>query len=89
MDNKTKATVSLVLGIVSASLAFISIFVMGWLSFIALPAGIVAIVFGVKGKQENGKGLAGFILGIVGTALAGLAVILYTIALITLAAVVA
>ncbi|MBE5819388.1 MAG: DUF4190 domain-containing protein [Clostridiales bacterium] len=36
------------------------------ISFASIPCGILAIIFGLKGKKENSKGMAtaGFILGI-------------------------
>ena len=67
MEEKNKCgfnVASLVLGIISVVFAFF------W--YITYPAGILAIVFGVKGKKKTGSKLAttGMILGIVGLSLA-------------------
>lgn len=54
---------SLILGIVGC------VFFCQW--YIAIPCGIVAIIFGIAGKADAGKGMgtAGLILGIVAVAL--------------------
>lgn len=54
---------SLILGIISISTFFY------W--YAALPAGIIAIIFGIAGRKDAGKGMgiAGIILGIVGLAI--------------------
>lgn len=54
---------SLVLGIVSV------VFCYNW--FVTIVCGALAIIFGINGKQKNGKGMAkaGIILGIVGISL--------------------
>lgn len=68
-SGKGKAVTSLVLGIISCvgTLGFYP----GWI--LSLACGIPAIVFGAMGKQGKKRGLAiaGFVLGIVGTALGG------------------
>ena len=66
-ENKTNKSVmhiaSLVLGIISIVTALF------W--YIALPTGILAIVFGVKSSKKTGSkiGKAGLITGIIGLAL--------------------
>ncbi len=85
MENKNKAhtyaIVTLVLGIVSIALIFF-----GWSAIIGLGCGIVAIVFAKKTKKESSENepmaTAGFICGIIGTALSGLLMILLIITLI-------
>lgn len=62
-NNKNKTTLhiaSLVLGIISI--------VMSLFWYIALPTGILAIIFGVKSVKKTGSkiGKAGFITGIIG-----------------------
>lgn len=65
--NNGKATASLVLGIISI------VFVMGtfYTSWIGLILGILAIILGNKARKETPGGIAtaGFVCGIVGTAL--------------------
>lgn len=63
-DNRKGLSIaSLVLGIVSILL--VSKFI------IAVACGILAIIFGIKGKKRGGKGMAaaGFITGIIGLSL--------------------
>ncbi len=63
-DNRKGLSIaSLVLGIVS--ILFVSKFI------IAVACGVLAIVFGIKGKGRGGKGMAtaGFITGIIGVSL--------------------
>lgn len=66
-----KCTASLVIGIVSLSLVWVT-----WFSFIILIMAIIAIVLGVKGRKAcpvgaSGRGMAtaGLVLGIIGTVL--------------------
>lgn len=64
-QGKGKAVAALILGVVSVALCLY------W--FIALPAGIVAIVLGLQARKQGvapGMALAGLITGIVGTAFA-------------------
>jgi len=73
MENKANgiAVASLVLGIVSI--------VFSWIWFLALPAGIVAIVLGVKARKlggpKAGMATAGLVMGIIGTVLGGIVAI--------------
>lgn len=65
-NNKNKSTMhiaALVLGIISI--------VTCWFWYISLPAGILAIIFGVKSAKRTGSkmGKAGMITGIVGLSL--------------------
>lgn len=73
------AIAALVCGIVSVVFCWF-----GWFSFVALALSIVSIVLGIKGmgvakSRGSGKGLAiaGLVCGIVGAALALIAVISY------------
>ena len=66
MEEKNKNVMhiaSLVLGIISI--------VTCWFWYITLPAGVLAIIFGVKSAQKTGSklGKAGMITGIIGLAL--------------------
>lgn len=72
MENKTNgmAVASLICGIASCAFAFIFV-------WIGLVAGILAIVFSVKGRKvsepgKTGMATAGLVLGIVGTSLSGI-----------------
>ena len=62
-ESKGMSIAALVLGIVSV--VFCSA------GLINISCGVLAIIFGTKGKKKNGKGMAkaGFILGIVGLSL--------------------
>lgn len=61
--NKVLHIAALVLGIISV--------MTGLFWYMALPTGIMAIVFGIKSYRGYGSklGLSGFILGIVGTSI--------------------
>ena len=80
---------AMVLGIVGCVLSFISIFFAGWLSFIGLVLGILAVVFAVKAKKDSGSlsgmGIAGLITGIIAIVLGAICAILYIIALAAIA----
>jgi hypothetical protein len=78
----SKALASMVLGICGA----VSVFLCSWITFglISLVLGILAIVFGVVGKNEirdhpelggSGQAQAGFVLGIITTVLSVLLMI--------------
>ncbi|MDR2865049.1 MAG: DUF4190 domain-containing protein [Spirochaetaceae bacterium] len=74
-------TASLVLGIISIVFSWVPL----W-NYVALAAGIIAIVFGVKSRkvaQINGQGAgipaAGLVLGIVGTVLSGVGALTCTL----------
>ena len=72
MEEKNKNVMhiaSLVLGIISI--------VTCWFWYITLPAGILAIIFGVKSAKKTGSklGKAGMITGIIGLALFSLSYI--------------
>lgn len=73
MENQksTKATASLVLGIIACALPVV-LGIYG--SIIGVVCGIISIIMGVKAKKETTSGIAtaGFILGIIGTVLSGL-----------------
>ena len=63
-DNRKGLSIaSLVLGIVS--ILFVSKFI------IAVACGVLAVIFGIKGKKRGGQGMAtaGFITGIIGLSL--------------------
>lgn len=82
---KNKSIAALVLGIVAAVFCWF-----GWFSIVALALGIVAIVLGVKGRNEcpvgyQGRGLAtaGLILGIIGTVLSGISVACWICVVVT------
>ena len=84
MNTHSKAITTLVLGIVGV----VSIF-LGPLSFLGLIAAIVGIVFGVQLKKELTPGdedynyaNIGFILSIIGVALAGIGVVCTVIGLV-------
>lgn len=59
VEKKGMSTASLVLGIVSV--------VLMCFSYVSLPCAVLAIIFGVLGKQKGGAGMAkaGLILGII------------------------
>lgn len=72
---KSKATASMVLGIISCALAWF-----GYLSIGGLICGIIALVYGVQirkageaeGFQVSDQAKAGFIMGIIGVILNGI-----------------
>lgn len=81
-DSKVQATNGggLAFGITSLVTGSIA-FLIGWIFFLSIPIGAVAVVFGALGlKKTEGKGLAiaGLITGIVGLVF-GLAILLITI----------
>lgn len=61
-DISRRASISLVFGIISMFL---------WFMFFS-PISILAIVFGNQTKKHNKKGMAGFVLGIIGASLQAL-----------------
>lgn len=74
-NGKTYSIVGLVLGIISAVIAWWGL----WISIVALVCGIIGIIFAVKGKkaakaagQPTGLATAGLVLSIIGTCLAGI-----------------
>ena len=81
-----KSTLSMILGLVSLLLGIVGFFVQiaskvgGWLAFIALICGIVAVVFSSAAKKEGGQGgNAGIVMGIIGiviSVIAGISCIL-------------
>lgn len=81
---------SMVLGIIAVSLTVTSItflffiFSLGMaLNFIALSCGIIAIILGAKSRILY-RGVAGFVLGIVGTSLAASILVIVSILLVRL-----
>ena len=80
MENKKngKGVASLVLGVVSM---LFSVSLPAYGGFIALAPGILAIVFGAKAKKAVPSDLAtaGFILGIIGTALSAIVIVVGSI----------
>lgn len=69
-DNRKGLSIaSLVLGIIS--ILFLREFI------IAVACGVLAIIFGIKGKKRSGKGMAaaGFITGIIGVSLQAILVV--------------
>lgn len=82
MANKKESyigsVISLVLGIISILMFIFSMVnnLIGiFISILGIASGIVAIVLGVKGKKKEKRGMAvaGFVLGIVGVSLCGIA----------------
>ena len=75
-----KGMIGMICGIVSIALSILAyvIPVAGLvLSFIALAAAILGIVFGVKGRKDEankGMGTAGLVTGIIGVVFAGITV---------------
>ena len=78
-----KGTLSMVLGIIAIALSvFADCVIMGVVNvilvFIALALGIMAIVFGVKGRKEGGAtgaATAGLVTGIIAVVFAGISCI--------------
>lgn len=54
--------------ITSLVLGIISVITMCWCWYASVPAGIIAIIFSVAGKNDAGRGMgvAGLVLGIIG-----------------------
>ena len=73
------AIAALVLGILSLVLSVISFFLLGWLCFIALALGIIAIVFACIVRKKGEKATGGFVCGIIGTSIASIWSIIYII----------
>lgn len=73
------AIAALVLGILSLVLSVISFFLLGWLCFIALALGIVAIVFACIVRKKGEKATGGFVCGIIGTCISSIWSIVYII----------
>ena len=61
------AIAALALGILSLVFSFISFFLLGWLCFIALILGILAIVFACVVRKKGVIATGGFVCGIIGT----------------------
>lgn len=68
-NKKGLSIASMILGIVSIVFCF--------KSFISITSGVLAIIFGLKGKKMGGKGMAkaGFITGIVGLSIQAIAIL--------------
>lgn len=83
-SNIRTAVASMVLGIVSVSLCLPAmLFPFFWwilgavISAVSLICGILAIILGARAKliRPAGRAVAGFVLGIVGTSIAGLVIL--------------
>ena len=82
MQNNSKATVSLICGILSLAIGIIGGFTFGVIgASIALVLGIVAVVMGVGAKKETlgAKGTGGMVCGILGIVFGALFAITCTI----------
>lgn len=73
------AIAALVLGILSLVLSVISFFLLGWLCFIALALGIVAIVLACVVRKKGEKATGGLVCGIIGTSISSIWSIVYII----------
>ena len=73
------AIAALVLGIISLVLSVISFFLLGWLCFIALALGILAIVFACVVRKKGEKATGGLVCGIIGTSISSIWSIVYII----------
>ena len=73
------AIAALVLGIISIVLSVISFFLLGWLCFIALALGILAIVFACVVRKKGEKATGGLVCGIIGTSISSIWSIVYII----------
>lgn len=77
MENKTSAVPSMICGIISVALVIFAALADSMdITIFGLPLGIVAIVLASKAKKNgctNGIQKAGFVLGIIGTSLCGIA----------------
>lgn len=76
MEKKVNGTSSLVLGIISVSIAVVFMSLFPLLEIAALALGIIAIVLGASASKVSGKGKAGLILGIIGTSISGFFVLI-------------
>lgn len=81
-SNNGQAKTALTLGIVGLSLSFANSFVLGFISLFALACSVPAIVFGFR-NFHSGKGKAGAITGIIGTAYSSVFLILWIIYLVS------
>lgn len=75
---------SLVLGILSTVFSVVSFFIFWWLGIIALILGILSIIFAVKSKNHYGftaMNIAGLVLGIIGTVLGTIELLIIIIAI--------
>jgi len=73
------AIAALGLGVLSLVLSVISFFLLGWLCFIALALGIVAIVFACIVRKKGENATAGLVCGIIGTSISSIWSIIYII----------
>jgi len=81
-EGKGQSIAALVLGIIGTVGGWF-----GYFGYAALACAILGIVFGVKGRQKSiaakgkasGLATAGFVLGIIGTVLAGIGVLACTV----------
>ena len=87
-SNDRMAVASMVLGIVSVSLCLPAmLFPFFWwilgamIAAVSLICGILAIIMGARARliQTTGRAVAGFVLGIVGTSIAGLVILVLLI----------
>lgn len=84
MPGKSKATASLVCGIISVVFAWLS-----YLTVVGLILGIVAIVLAVQAKKEGFEGglqKAGLVLGIIGVVLCSITFVACTLCVICVGA---
>lgn len=84
MPGKSKATASLVCGIISVVFAWF-----GYSAIVGLILGIVAIVLAVQAKKEGFEGglqKAGLVLGIIGAVLCGVMFVACTLCVICVGA---
>jgi len=70
--------------ITSLVLGIISVLTFCWW-YVSIPTGIIAIIFSIAGKHDEGKGMgtAGLVLGIIGLILC---IVIYVLAIIGIAA---
>lgn len=75
-DKKTKSddsgSISLIIGIAAVALSF-------YLSIVALPLGIIAIILGSKIMNTSKIGTAGFVLGIIACIISPISILLFLI----------
>lgn len=74
-DNKT----SLILGIISTTLAFISFFILGIMSFVTLPLSIVGLTIANKGAKKGYKDATATTFNIIGIILSSISAFLMLI----------